>query len=496
MSTQYGGTQQMGLDPVTKFIIKLVISYISYQQQRKAQKRAERQARASRSNILINKQSNNDPIYTLYGKQRIGGTRALIETTNGSGDTSATTHLCMALVLCEGEMADIKELFFNDTLVWDSAGAGTKTANSSGGYTLGGFISKYASTGMTWNWYPGTSTQTVDTDLQTAVGSSIWTANHRLQGLSYLTMVLPANGDAYGGQLPTFTVVLQGHKVLDVSTLVNGATASNPQGAAYTSGADQSPADVLYDYLISREYGKGLDRDKNELWTAGLHIDLASFQQAKIDCAAARSGAGYKINGFLQTERQLFDNVGEILETCNGILLFKDGKYELHIRKQNEQLSLPTSRVFSKDNILGEIALGLPQKSRKLNKATGIFNNPVTKYNDDLVVFKSDAFITEDNGSVLETQEDYTMITDSAQVLDLITQQVNISRAEDTVTFTAAHTALLLKSGDIIEIRHDDFGWGTGAGQTQTYWRVQELKLTEDNTVEISATTYNSALEL
>ena len=88
------------------------------------------------------------------------------------------------------------------------------------------------------------------------------------------------------------------------------------------------------------------------------------------------------------------------------------------------------------------------------------------------------------------------MITDSAQVLDLITQTVDISRDEYTISFTAAHTALLLRSGDIIEVRHDEFGWGTGAGQTQKFFRVQELKLTEDNTVDITATIYDSSKEL
>ena len=138
----------------------------------------------------------------------------------------------------------------------------------------------------------------------------------------------------------------------------------------------------------------------------------------------------------------------------------------------------------------------MPSKVRKLNKATGIFNNPTTKYNDDVVIFKNDAFAIEDNGSILESQEDYTMITDQAQVLALITQQVNISRNELTLGFTASHQALLLRSGDIIEVRHDEFGWGILAGQTQQFFRVQELTLTEDNTVDVACTTYNSALEL
>lgn len=556
----------MGLDPVTKFIIRIVISVYSYNQQRKAQKRAERQARAARSNVLINKQSNNDPVYVLYGKQRIGGTRVYIDSSDGAGDLSATTKLNMVIVMCEGEIGTLKQMYFNDTVVWDvdDSTAGTLTANGNGGYTLGNYISKYAPT-ITTNWYPGTTTQTVDTALQTSVGSSVWTNNHKLQGVSYFAMQLDANGDVYGGQLPTVTMVLEGKKILNVSTLTEGDTSGDLNSGNYTTSADQNPADVMYDYLTNKVFGKGLDHDANGNYQAGLHINLASFQQARSDCIGARGGSGYNINGFLQTEKQLFDNVGEILETCNGMILFVDGKYEMRIKKQDEQLSIPTSAIFTTDTIIGEINLGLPDKSRKLNKATGTFNNPDTKYNDDVVIYDNPTWRVEDNGSTLESQEEYTLITDKQQVLDLITQTVNISRDEYSLRFTAPHTALLLRSGDIIEVRHDEFGWGTdtgtevgstvyagsfvvgkyykiittgytqvspplsetdftligapnndtgtvfyatGAGtgtgeaievtdaQTRMFWRVQELKLTEDNTVEITATKYDSSKEL
>ncbi len=485
----------MGLSSVAKFFIKLAISLYSYNQQRKAQKKAERQARAARSNVLINKQSNNDPVYILYGRQRMGGTRVYVDTSNGSGDLAGTTKLNFVLVMCEGEINTVKQVYFNDTIVWDDSNGGTLSANSSGGYTLGGWISKYAPT-ITSNWYPGTTTQTVDTSLQASVGSSVWTTAHKLQGVSYFTMLLEADGEKYGGQLPVVTFVLEGKTILDVSTLVDGDVIGDMTSANYTSGQNQSPVDVMYDYLINTVFGKGLDRDANGTWIAGRHIDLASFQQARLDAAAARSGAGYKINGFLQTEKQLFDNVGEILETCNGILLFKDGKYQMRIKKPNEQVGISSSAIFDKDTIIGTIELSLPDKARKLNKATGIFNNPDTKYNDDVIIFDDAAFRVTDNGSVLETQEDYTMITDSAQVLDLITQTVNISRDEYTIRFTAAHTALLLRSGDIIEVRHPEFGWGVDAGEQQIFFRVQELKLTEDNTVEITATKYDSSKEL
>ena len=496
----------MGLDPITKFILKVVMAVFQYSQQRKAAKKAERQARAGRSNIMVNKQSNNDPIYPVYGRQRVGGTRVFIEASNGAGAVQTidgdgvptnTTHLNMVIAMSEGEIETIEQLWFNDTITWDVTDGGTLASNSNGGYLLSGFKSgtQYTGAEMKINWYPGTTTQTADSDISTSVGA-LWGSNHRLQGISYLALVLTANGEKFGGQLPTFTATMVGKKLLNVATLVNGDTIGDMTAGNYTSGADQNPADIMYDYLINRYYGKGLDRTQNETWTAGLHIDLASFQQARIDCENSRAGLGFNLNGFLQTEKQLFDNIGEIMETCNGMMLFVDGKYEFRIQKKNEEVGLPVSAIFTKDEIIGDISLTLPTKSGKLNKATGVFNNPVTKYNDDLIIYKNDSFIEEDNGSILESQEDYTMVTDQDTVLDLITQKVDISREQYQVQMKTAHVALLLRSGDIIEIRHPDFGWGTGASETQKFWRVQELKLSEDNTVDMSLTTYNSALEL
>jgi len=498
----------MGKQAIGKLLKTAVQGAFSHSQQRKAEKAQAKQGVASvRANVMVNKQSNNDPIYPMYGQQRMGGTRVFVEASDGigavqginaEGEATNTEYLNMAIAMAEGNIGDITQLWFNDTIVWQgSITDGNKaTVLSSGGYQLTGFETgtKYSGANMYIAWYPGISGQLTDATLSASVGSGVWGSNHRLQGISYLALKLQAS-EKFGGQLPTFNATLVGKEIIDVSQLTAGDTAPLPAGT-YTNSANQNPADVMYDYLIHPFYGKGLDRLPDGTYVAGTNINIASFQQAKIDCDAARNNAGYPINGFLQTERQIFDNIGEILETCNGMLLFVNGKYEFRIRKKNEQLVIPSSAIFTKENIIGEVSLGLPAKAAKLNKFTGNFNNAAKKYNDDLVLFQSDAYQLEDNGSILEAQEDYTMITDATYVTDLITQMTEQSRDLYQLTFTAAHTALLLASGDVIEVRLSDLGWGTGAGETRKYFRVQELKLTEDNTVEIIATTYNSALEL
>jgi len=494
----------MGKEVLGKVLKTAIQGAFSHNQQRKAEKAQAKQAVASvRANVMVNKQSNNDPIYPVYGKQRVGGTRVFVEASNGSGsvqtidpqgEATNTEYLNMVVAMCEGEIDNMTQLWFNDTIVWDSGVNGTLSSLASGGYELQNFMSgtKYSGANMYIAWYPGTDSQLTDSTIQTSVGNLVWKTTNRLQGISYLALKLQAD-EKFGGQLPVFNATLQGKKILDVSTLTEGDTLADITSFNYTAGADQNPADVLYDLLISDRYGKGLDRDANGNLVVGTNINLLSFQSAKTHSNAARSGSGYPLNGFLQTEKQIFTNVSEILEACNGILRFVDGKYQFDIKRKNESTPGSAAFVFNKENILSEISLVLPAKSAKLNKVTGNFSNAAEKYNDDLVLFKSDAYILEDNGTVLETQEDYTLITDANLVTDLIEQMVEKSRNRYTISFTAAHTALLLHAGQVVKVRHDDFGWDA---LNMKDFRIQELKLTEDNTVEIIATTYNSALEL
>mgnify|MGYP001490670833 CR=1 FL=1 len=60
----------------------------------------------------------------------MGGTRVYVESSDGSGNTSGTTKLNMVLVICEGQIHDIKKVYFNDTIVWDSTNGGTKAYNT------------------------------------------------------------------------------------------------------------------------------------------------------------------------------------------------------------------------------------------------------------------------------------------------------------------------------------------------------------------------------
>ena len=84
-----------------------------------ANKQMQKNQRSQQQAIMTNKNSNNDNIPVVYGRRRIGGTRAYIESSNGSGDVNGTQYFNMVLILAEGEMGNIRRVWFNDTLAFD-----------------------------------------------------------------------------------------------------------------------------------------------------------------------------------------------------------------------------------------------------------------------------------------------------------------------------------------------------------------------------------------
>ena len=278
---------------------------------------------ASSTGQMINSTSNVEPIPVVYGRTRVGGNRVYIESSNGSGDTSGSEYLNMIFSICEGEMNDPYQMYFDDVLVWDSTSGGTITNGVFGGFVSGDYNASLTETGTEFIWHSGTDDQAVDTTIQNSVGSSNWSNNHRLRGVAYLACKIKANPDVYQGGLPLITLVLNGKSSMYTVPTKSGSTTT-----------DVNPADVLYDYCRSTRYGKGL---------SDADLDLDSFKAAWDDCNGV-----YQVNGVLDTNGTVYDNIKIILESMNGYLIYINGQYKLKLKKQNEA----SVKTFTKEKLL------------------------------------------------------------------------------------------------------------------------------------------------
>lgn len=485
---------------IGSFIIRLGITFIigRIQQKRMESKMRKMQenAKAAASAVLINSSSNSDPIPVLYGRTRVGGIRSFVETTDNAGDESKTEYLCMTIVMAEGEVRNPKRIYFDDTIVWDAGVNGTLSGNQFQNFMAKGptddptnpFYDSLTQSGTAIYFHNGSDDQAYNTAFSTAVGSDIWGSAHRLRGLVYAAIILRANSDVYKGGLPLITFEMEGKRIQNVANITQGDTTITH----YTAGASMNPVDVLYDYLTNPRYGKGLDHtsvdrsDPESGYSAGLHIDLGSFQTARTQVAGT-----FGINGIVNTAEQIYNNVGEILESMNGILIFQNGKYSLRIKNSSET----SVKTFTYDDIVTPVALQLPGKDSKFNKVNAYFRNSEsgTDYNEDIVVVENSTYLSEDNNQVLEFEIRLDLVDDENLVSSIATYQMDETRYGSVIEFETAHTALKVECGDIIKMQLDDFGWTVG---NEKAFRVAQMSITPENTIRFTAQEYESTIQL
>lgn len=440
------------------------------------------QATTAARALLVNKNSNNAEIPVIYGKLRTGGTRVYVETSDNAGSVAnseaGNEYFNCIIVMCEGQMGNIKQLYFDDELVWNDS---TTLDGSNGRYILANFTGSYGDLNASGNkiiYHDGRDGQTHESELTSSVGSGEWPSTCDLNGLAYLYIRLKADAEKYAGGLPLFTAVLQSKYVKDVSTIVNANNYSNT--ISYSNG--QNAVDLIYDYLTDTTYGKGLDHDSNGNYSPGLNIDIDSFKAARIDAAAR----GHYLNGTLSTKQRIYENIQRLTSSCNSILTYGGGKYKLKIQKPNETATFQ----FTEDNIIGNVTVTKGSKTNRLNKISTGFSDEDKKYVDNIVITKNATYLAEDNGTVLETTTDQQLITDSSRISTMNTYKLNKSRNQMAISFSATHQALVVECGDIVGVTQAPLD------MNQKLFRIMSIELNEDNTINMQAVEYVSSIQV
>ena len=170
------------------------------------------------------------PRQIIYGQSKVSGPIVYLAT---SGSKNEYLHLVVALA--GHEVQEIGDVYFNEDLVLTGSGDGYATGKyaASGSYD-GSLIHKHL----------GTSTQTVDTTLQTDFPTD-WDSNHRLRGIAYIYCKLTFSNEIFVGGIPNISCVVKGKKVYNPDTL--------------TTAYSANPALCLRDYLTDADLGMGMD---------------------------------------------------------------------------------------------------------------------------------------------------------------------------------------------------------------------------------------------
>ena len=434
--------------------------------------------------VLVNKTAANASIPIIYGTRKVGGIITFAETSGTDNQ-----YLYMALVLGEGEINDITEIYINDRLVtWsaDLADNTQVTVNSSdANYYKAPDPDSSEESLITVEPHFGSDSQTASSLLSTL---SSWGSNHRLRGLAYLALRFKWNSDAFGS-LPTINAVVKGKKVYNpnLDSTKTGGSGTHREDTSSTWEYSDNPVYQLLDYLRNTRFGMGIansyfDSNFAEWQTAGdvCDADITPYSGASvIDLMDS--------NIVVDTSRKAIDNVKEFLKGCRGILNYTAGAYKILVETTGS-----AAISLTEDNIIGGIQISSKNKNSRYNRVIVSFINPDKNYQSDEVQFppvdetglasadQHATLLAEDGGILLEGRFDFSMITNPYQAQEMAEIILRRSRSSLDVSITADGTATDLQIGDIVNITH-----ATPSFSAKPF-RVQAMSINANSTVQLT----------
>ena len=435
--------------------------------------------------ILVNKTSANGQIPVIYGTRKVGGTLAFLETSGTDNQ-----YLYMALILGEGEINDITQIFVNDNQVTWSGDLADNTER-----TVGSGDSNYyknSASLITVRPHYGADDQSACSLLSTLTS---WTSNHRLRGVAYLSLRFEWNSDAFGS-IPTVQAIVQGKKVYNpnLDGTKTGGTGSHREDTSSTWEYSDNPIYQLLDYLRNDRYGMGI---------ANSYFDsnYADFQTAGDVCDAnitPFSGADQidliDSHAVIDTSQKIIDNTKKFLTGSRAFLNYHAGKYQVTV-----ETSGSASITLTEDNIIGGIGVSSKNKNERYNRVIVTFINPDKNYQVDEAQFppvdetgqatadQHATMKTADGGILLEGRFDMPSIANPYQAQEMAEIILRRSRSSLDVTLTADANAMELVVGDIVNITH-----ATPSFSAKPF-RVLSTTINGDSTVSLQLTEHQDS---
>jgi hypothetical protein len=365
----------------------------------------------------------------IYGQAKVSGTVVFLAT---SGTKNEYLHVVVALA--GHEVQEIGDVYFNEDLVLSGSGDGFATGKyaASGSYT-GSLIHKHL----------GTTTQTVDTTLQTDFPVD-WDSNHRLRGIAYIYCKLTFSNEIFVGGIPNISCVVKGKKVYDPDS----------ETTAYSA----NPALCLRDYLTDADLGMGMDAseidDDSVIAAAAVCVDQVQVKPVSPVAYENR----YECNGQAVTSSTPDSIIGQILSAMGGTIAYSGGQVVVYAAAYRS----PTV-TLDESQMAGGFTVSTRTSARdRVNAVKGTYVSADNQWAAaDFPQITSATYLAADDG-IYHWRDVILPFTTSSSAAQRIAV-INLRQAREEIIFTARWnlTAMQLRAGDTVSITNANLGWSS-----------------------------------
>ncbi len=256
-----------------------------------------------------------------------------------------------------------------------------------------------------------------------------------------------------------------------------------------------NPANVLLDYLRNDRYGAGL---------ANTYIDTTSFDDWRdfsnelvnyTDTAnVTQQHSRYQIDGAISTFASIKENINKICLSGGAFFTYNNklGKFGVVPSRAVSNAYVANAFIFNDDNIVSSINIGSTELFSLYNAIE--IEYPSVNQRD-----QTDVYYAELDPGVLNPNEPYNkldyrleMVNDGSRVAQLANIDLNQSRYNTILTFTADFSAMQVDVGDVVKINSALYGY------VDKLFRVMRVTEKEDTegviTVDLTLLEYSSSV--
>lgn len=445
----------------------------------------------------------------VYGHTRTVRGYAHMESTNDNQD------LHLIIILCEGELRSINEIWLNDYCIPPDH------IDANGNVFLG----RYAQN-LTIRKHLGAIDQAADP--LAVVNLTEWTNDHRLQGIAYLYCILKKNQDVYPTGVPQISAVVEGPTLYDPRTdsqvwstnipqfardyivtekgfqsstddindtniaaqmnIADEIVATTPENFTVASVNDSFNSITLQGDLLTLQYGDRVELSSTGTLPGGVsastpyyiipyqikdtprillattlenamlnnHLDLTTAGSGTI--TVTKTGEPrYHGSVVIDSENTLSDNLTGIVNGMAGRAVNIAGAWTLLAGVWRSP-----SIEFTIGDIRGSgvaFKTGLSM-AESYNQVKGLFRGAPTLYQDtDYPAANYTSFISQDLGRIQPVELNLPSTTRPTTAQRIAKIELFKGRQEISVAVDLSMKALQVQPGDTIELTIDRYGW-------------------------------------
>jgi hypothetical protein len=368
-------------------------------------------ANTAQAGLFLSRNETPDEPYVkkvVYGQAKVEGS-VVFMATSGTG----SRYLNLVVAFAGHECQAIDQVYLDDRALLSGSSVG-------GEFT--GIV--------TYQQRLGTSNQSYVSQLASEVGSSVWTSNHKLNGICYCYLRILYSEDLFGTSAPNISALIRGKKLFDPRT-------------NSTSYSD-NPALAARDYLLDTTYGFS---------SGSATVDDATVNTAANDCDLLISKANgttekkYTLNGFLSTDATIGENLKLLLDSMAGKVSYLGGEFAIYAGTY-----ALTSAVITEDEMTAPMNLTSKSIRSSYNTAKGVYTSDQLQWKEDeYPAYQSATDLAQDGVSrIIDLPLPFTKSASSAQRIAKI--NVKRTRFARKLSLQTTLADLNMRAGDVISV--------------------------------------------